>query len=92
MYKGLEKLAEGKNVMIQKLNKPILFDEGVNSVIIARDGEKFYVCERGKEKEVDDQNLNELTDLLSWAILNNYPISKFVSAQRKLSAKFEALL
>lgn len=81
----------GKN-MIQKLSKPILFDEGVDSVIIARDGEKFYVCKKGDEDEVDDQNLGGLTDLLSWAILNNYPISKFVSAQRKLSAKFESLL
>lgn len=78
--------------MITKLNKPIIFDKAVDSVVIARDGEKFYVCKKEIIDDVDDNNLSELTDLLSWAIMNDYPISKFVSAQRKLSTKFEELL
>lgn len=78
--------------MITKLEKPIIFDKAVDSVVIARDGEKFYVCKKEMIEEVDDGSIHNLVDLLSWAIMNDYPIGKFVSAQRRLSDKFTELL
>ncbi len=74
--------------MIEKLAKPIRFDKEVDVLVVARDGEKFYVTQDGAVSL--DQPLSEMKvkPLLDWAMVANYPIQKFVRAQRVLSAKF----
>lgn len=78
--------------MIQKLLHPIKFDKDLEWVVIARDGEKFYVA---KESDVKDFNSldGELLDivstpLLQWAIIVNYPLKKFVRLQKMLTQRF----
>lgn len=78
--------------MIQKLINPIKFDKESDWVIVARDGERFYVA---KEKDVKDFNAldGELLDivttpLLQWAILVDYPLKKFVRLQKMLTQRF----
>jgi hypothetical protein len=78
--------------MIQKLVTPIKFDSDSDWVVIARDGEKFYVA---KEDDISDFNtldgeLLEIitTPLLQWAITIDYPLKKFVRLQRMLTQKF----
>jgi hypothetical protein len=73
--------------MIEKLPKPIRFDKDVDVLVVARDGEKFFVS------DVDtslDLPLSEMKtrSLLEWAMVTNYPLRKFVRAQRVLSAKY----
>lgn len=73
--------------MIEKLQKPIRFDKDVDVLVVARDGEKFFVSD-------SDPSLNlpltemKIRPLLEWAMIVNYPIRKFVRAQRVLSAKY----
>lgn len=76
--------------MIERVSKPILFDKEAGVLVVARDGEKFYVAEEhvvgtGIEKPLKDLGMKTL---LEWAMLKNYPLNKFVRAQRVLSAKF----
>lgn len=78
--------------MIQKLINPIKFDKESEWVVVARDGELFYVA---KEKDVKDfESLDgELLDivttpLLQWAILVDYPLKKFVRLQKMLIQRF----
>jgi len=73
--------------MIEKLQKPILFDKEVDVLVVARDGEKFFVS--GKDSSLDlPLSEMKIRPLLEWAMITNYPIRKFVRAQRVLSAKF----
>ena len=73
--------------MIEKLQKPILFDKEVDVLVVARDGEKFFVS--GKDSSLDlPLSEMKIRSLLEWAMITNYPIRKFVRAQRVLSAKF----
>lgn len=74
--------------MIEKLPRPIRFDKDVDVLVVARDGEKFFVASEGESSL--DQPLSEMKirSLLEWAISVNYPLRKFVRSQRVLSAKF----
>ena len=76
--------------MIEKLPKPILFDKDIDVLVIARDGEKFYVVDSDIATTGLDRPLSDMKPrtLLEWAMISNYPITKFVKAQRVLSAKF----
>ncbi len=79
--------------MIEKLSKPIRFDKEQNWLVVARDGEKFYVAQ---ESKVAAQPEAELIDwlpknLLQWATEVNYPIAKFVRLQKVLVEKFFGL-
>lgn len=76
--------------MIEKLPKPILFDKDVDVLVIARDGEKFYVVDSDTATNGLEKPLTEMKakTLLEWAMATNYPIAKFTRAQRVLSAKY----
>lgn len=78
---------------MEKLNKPILFDKEVDWLVVARDGEKFYVARKEDLASGVNKSLSELKPrpLLEWAMLYNYELSKFVRVQRTLSAKFFGL-
>lgn len=73
--------------MVEKLPKPIRFDKDVDVLVVARDGEKFFVS--GVDTSLD-LPLSEMKTkpLLEWAMVTNYPLRSFVRAQRVLSAKF----
>jgi len=76
--------------MIERLPKPLKFDKDQSWMIVAKDGEKFYVA---PESELALNPNRELTDLkaknlLEWAMLSNYPLGKFVRLQKVLSARF----
>lgn len=80
---------------MQKLTKPLIFDKLYEDVILARDGEKFYVCsaeELLEYEEVSEVMLDKLPlkSLLHWAIENDYPIKKFVKLQKFLTEKYFA--
>jgi hypothetical protein len=76
--------------MVEKLPKPILFDKDVDWLVVARDGEKFYVSRKEDLASGIDKPLTDLKPktLLEWAMLSNYPLNKFVRVQRVLTAKF----
>lgn len=76
--------------MVEKLAKPILFDKEVDWLVVARDGEKFYVARKEDLATGIDKPLTDLKPktLLEWAMLYNYSLSKFVRVQRVLVAKF----
>ncbi len=79
--------------MIEKLSKPIRFDQNQNWLIVARDGEKFYVAQ---ESTISSNPNAELIDwspknLLQWATEVNYPIAKFVRLQKVLVEKYFGL-
>lgn len=76
--------------MVEKLSKPILFDKDVDWLVVARDGEKFYVARKQDLESGVDKSLSDLKPktLLEWAMLSNYPLNKFVRTQRVLTAKF----
>lgn len=73
--------------MIEKLQKPIRFDKDVEVLVVARDGEKFYVSDTDPSLDLSLEDMR-IRPLLEWAMVVNYPIRKFVRAQRVLSAKF----
>lgn len=73
--------------MIEKIQKPIRFDKDVDVLVVARDGEKFYVSDRDASLDLSLEDMR-IRPLLEWAMITNYPIRKFVKAQRVLSAKF----
>jgi hypothetical protein len=73
--------------MIEKLNKPIRFDTQTDFLVVARDGEKFFVSDQDPSLDLPLSDMKMRT-LLEWAIVTNYPLKKFVRAQRVLSAKF----
>jgi len=76
--------------MIERIPKPILFDKDVEWLVVARDGEKFYVARKEDLATGIEKSLTDLKPktLLEWAMLYDYPLRKFVRAQRVLTAKF----
>jgi hypothetical protein len=76
--------------MIEKLQKPIRFDKEVGWLIVARDGEKFYVAKEDKISESDSIDLLDMKSksLLQWALEFDYPLRKFVKLQKTLVQKF----
>jgi hypothetical protein len=78
--------------MVQKLLNPIKFDKDSEWVVVARDGERFYVAKESdiKDFEALDGELLDIvtTPLLQWAILIDYPIKKFVRLQKMLTQRF----
>ena len=73
--------------MIEKIQKPIRFDKDVDVLVVARDGEKFFVSDSDPSLDLPLEDMR-IRPLLEWAMITNYPIRKFVKAQRVLSAKF----
>lgn len=73
--------------MIEKLQKPVRFDKDVDVLVVARDGEKFFVSDSDPSLDLPLSDM-KIRPLLEWAMITNYPIRKFVRAQRVLSAKF----
>jgi hypothetical protein len=73
--------------VIEKIQKPIRFDKDVDVLVVARDGEKFFVSDRDASLDLSLEDM-KIRPLLEWAMITNYPIRKFVRAQRILSAKF----
>lgn len=76
--------------MIEKLQKPIRFDKEVEWLVVARDGEKFFVA---RESNISDDDSLDLFDmkskpLLQWALEFDYPLRKFVKLQKTLVQKF----
>ncbi len=73
--------------MIEKLQKPIRFDKDVDVLVVARDGEKFYVSDTDPSLDLSLEDM-KIRPFLEWGMVTNYPLRKFVRAQRVLSAKF----
>jgi len=73
--------------MIEKLPKPIRFDKDTDFLVVARDGEKFYVSNSDPSLDLPLSEMKPKT-LLEWALVTNYPLRKFLRAQRVLSAKY----
>jgi|688.fasta_scaffold334992_2 hypothetical protein len=73
--------------MIEKLSKPIRFDTQTDFLVVARDGEKFFVSDSDPSLNLSLEEMKPKT-LLEFALVTNMPIRKFVRAQRVLSAKF----
>lgn len=73
--------------MIEKISKPIRFDKDVDVLVVARDGEKFFVSDSDPSLELTLEDMR-IRPLLEWAMITNYPLKSFVRAQRVLSAKF----
>lgn len=78
--------------MIEKLQKPIRFDQDVEWLVVARDGEKFYVSKASNFSKDDSIELVDIKSkpLLQWALEANYPLRKFVKLQKTLVEKFFA--
>ena len=76
--------------MIEKLQKPIRFEKDVEWMVVARDGEKFYVAKAANISEEDSVDLVDLKSkpLLQWALEFDYPLRKFVKLQKTLVEKF----
>lgn len=73
--------------MIEKISKPIRFDKDVDVLVVARDGEKFFVSDSDPSLDLTLEDMR-IRPLLEWAMITNYPLKSFVRAQRVLSAKF----
>jgi len=73
--------------MVEKLQKPIRFDKDVDVLVVARDGEKFFVSDVDTSLELPLTEM-KIKPLLEWAMISNYPLRKFVRAQRVLSARY----
>lgn len=73
--------------MVEKLQKPIRFDKDSDVLVVARDGEKFFVSDSDPSLDLPLSEM-KIRPLLEWAMITDYPIRKFVRAQRVLSAKF----
>jgi hypothetical protein len=75
---------------MQLLPKPIKFDKLFPWVIVARDGEQFYVCKEEEFLDNKDVFSSDVFDLVSfksflqWAIEVNYTVRSFVKVQKKL--------
>lgn len=81
---------KSKNKMIERLSKPIRFDKDVPWLVVAKDGEKFYVAKEDIISEDPDLELVEMgsRSLLQWAMEYNYPLRKFVKLQKILVDKY----
>ena len=75
---------------MQLLPKPVKFDKLHPWLIVARDGEQFYVCKEEDYLESKDVFSSDIFDLISfksflqWAIEANYTVRNFVKVQKKL--------
>lgn len=75
---------------MQLLPKAVKFDKLHDWVIVARDGEQFYVCKEEEYQENKEAFASDVFDLLSfksflqWAIESNYTVRNFVRVQKKL--------
>jgi hypothetical protein len=76
--------------MIEKIEKPVRFDKEQSFLIIARDGEKFYVANESVVQEDPTMDLIEMgaRSLLQWALEVNYPLRKFIKLQKLLVEKY----
>lgn len=76
--------------MIEKISKPVRFDKEVPWLIVARDGEKFFVAKEDIIAEDPSMELIEMgsRSLLQWAIEYQYPLRKFVRLQKLLVEKY----
>lgn len=76
--------------MIEKIQKPIKFDKEQNFLVVARDGEKFYVTNEDVLKDDPNMELVEMgtRSLLQWALEVNYPLRKFIKLQKLLVEKY----
>jgi len=76
--------------MIEKISKPVRFDKEVPWLIVARDGEKFFVAKEDILAEDPTMELIEMgsRSLLQWAMEYQYPLRKFVRLQKLLVEKY----
>jgi hypothetical protein len=76
--------------MIEKINKPIRFEKDTPWLVVARDGEKFFVANEETLREDPDMDLVEMgaRTLLQWALEVNYPLRKFIKLQKLLVEKY----
>lgn len=76
--------------MIERIAKPVRFDKDIPWLVVAHDGEKFFVAK--DEVVLEDPNMELIEmgsrSLLQWAMEYNYPIRKFVKLQRLLVSKY----
>ena len=80
--------------MIEKLRKPIKFDKELPWLVVARDGEKFFVAKEDLLQADPELDLFEMNarNLLQWAMEYNYPIAKFVKLQKLLVEKYFSIV
>ena len=76
--------------MIERISKPIRFDKQIPWLIVARDGEKFFVAKEDVITEDPSMELIEMgsRSLLQWAMEYDYPLRKFVKLQKILVKKY----
>jgi hypothetical protein len=76
--------------MIERIVKPVRFDKDVPWLVVAHDGEKFFVAKEEVIVEDPEMELVEMgsRSLLQWAIEYNYPLRKFVKLQKILVDKY----
>ena len=76
--------------MIEKISKLVRFDKEVPWLIVARDGEKFFVAKEDILAEDPTMELIEMgsRSLLQWAMEYDYPLRKFVRLQKLLVEKY----
>jgi hypothetical protein len=76
--------------MIEKISKPVRFDKDMPWLVVARDGEKFFVAKEDVVAEDPSMDLIEMgsRSLLQWAMEYQYPIRKFVKLQKLLTEKY----
>jgi hypothetical protein len=76
--------------MIERISKPIRFDKDVPWLVVARDGEKFFVAKEDIIAEDPAMELIEMgsRSLLQWAMEYDYPLRKFVKLQKILVKKY----
>ena len=76
--------------MIERISKPIRFDKDVPWLVVARDGEKFFVAKEDVIVEDPEMELIEMgsRSLLQWAMEYDYPLRKFVKLQKILVKRY----
>lgn len=76
--------------MIEKISKPIRFDKDIPWLIVAHDGEKFFVAKETVVAEDPSMELIEMgsRSLLQWAMEYDYPLRKFVKLQKILVERY----
>lgn len=76
--------------MIEKIAKPLRFDKDSPWLVVARDGEKFFVASESLVLEDTTADLVELgaRPLLQWALEVDYPLRKFIKLQKLLCERF----
>lgn len=76
--------------MIERIAKPVRFDKDVPWLVVARDGEKFFVAKENVIAEDPEMELVEMgsRSLLQWAMEYDYPLRKFVRLQKLLVEKY----